>query len=92
MHLMRHFLGAYWDLNSETQAVERFSQISFTAISTATFFFAKATSIMMRTALTGVRQADSATAVLSARPRPGYKGDSHRVTRAQDDGQVALPT
>ena len=63
-----------------------------TAIGTATFFFAKATSIIMRTALTGVRRADRATAVLSTRPRPGYKGDSQRVTSAQGDEQVALPT
>jgi hypothetical protein len=63
-----------------------------TAISTTTFFFAKATIVMMRTALSGVRRADRATAVLSARPRPGYKGDSQRVTRAQGDEQVALPT
>jgi hypothetical protein len=61
-------------------------------ISTVTFFFAKATSIIMRTALTGVRRADRATAVLSARPLPGYKGDSQRVARAQGDEQVALQT
>ncbi len=92
MHLMRHFLDAYRDLKSETHTVERFSQMFLTAISTATFFFVKATSIMMRTALTGVRRADRATAVLSARSRPGYKGDSQRVARAQGDEEVALPT
>ncbi len=46
---------------------------------------------MMSTVLTGVRLADSAAAVLSARPRPGYKGDLQRVTRAQGNEQVALP-
>ncbi len=74
MHLMRHFLGTYWGFKSETHTVERVSQIVLTAIST---------SIIMRIVLTGVRRAESAKAVLSARPRPGYKGDSHRVTRAQ---------
>jgi hypothetical protein len=67
-----------------------------TAICTATFFFAKDTSIIMRIAITGVHLADRATgastAVLSALPRSGYKGDTHRVTRAQGDAQVALPT
>jgi hypothetical protein len=80
---MRHFLGAYWGLQSETHTVERFSQMFLNAISTATFFFAKATRIMMRTALTGVRRADLATAVLSTRQRPGYKGDSQRVRLAE---------
>ncbi len=96
MHLMYHFLGAYWDLKSETHTVERFSQMFLTAISTATFFFAKATSVMMRTALTEGRRADRATAVLSARPRPGYKGDSQSVTRmikslCQHDNQRYIP-
>jgi hypothetical protein len=89
---MRHFLGAFWGLKSETHTVERFSQMFLTVISTATFFFAKAPSIMMRITLTGVRRANRATAVLIARPWPGYKGDSQRVTRALGDEQVALPT
>ncbi len=72
MHSMRQFLGAFWGLESETHTVERISQIFLTAISTATFFFANATSIMMRTALTGVRRANRATAILSAQPRSGY--------------------
>ena len=70
MHLMRHFLGAYMGTKSET--VEILSQMFSTAMSTATFFFAKDTRIIMRVALTGVRWADRATAVLIARPRPGY--------------------
>ncbi len=37
-------------------------------------------SIMMREELTGIRRADRATAVLSARPHPG---EEHRVTRAK---------
>jgi hypothetical protein len=49
-------------------------------------------SIMMREELTGVRRADRSTAVLSARPRPGFDGDAHRAARAQGDEHVALPT
>ncbi len=81
----------HWGLKSKIHTVERFSQMFLTTTSTATYFFVKATSIMMRTVLTGVRRADSATAVLSARPLPGYKGDSQRVTRTGNE-QVALPT
>jgi hypothetical protein len=92
MHLMRHFFGAYWSHKPETHTVERFSQMFLTVISTATFSFAKATSIKMRASLTKVRLADRATAVSSARPREIYKGDSQRVTRAQGNEQVALPT
>ncbi len=62
MHSMRHFLGAYWSLKTETHTVGRFSQMFLTAISIAIFFFAKDASIIMRTAITGVRLADRATA------------------------------
>ncbi len=63
-----------------------------TTISTATFLFAKEASMMMRKELTGIRRADHPTAVLSARPRPGYEGDAQTATRAQSDEHVALPT
>jgi hypothetical protein len=66
MHLMRHFIGAYWGTKSETHSVERFSHMFLTAISTTTVLFAKDTSIKMRVALTEVRMVDRATAVLSA--------------------------
>ena len=46
----------------------------------------------VREELTGVRRADRSTAVLSARPRPGFDGDAHRAARAQGDEHVALPT
>ena len=37
-------------------------------------------SIMMREELTGVRRADRSTAVLSARPRPGFDGEQETRT------------
>jgi hypothetical protein len=92
MHLIRHFLGAYWGTKSETNTVKRFSQMFLTANSTTTFFFAKDASIIMRVAkdfsiimrvaLTGVLRADRARAVSSVRPRLGYErvsNSAHRV-------------
>jgi hypothetical protein len=50
IHLMRHFLSAYWGTKSETNNVEKvFTNDVFTMESTTTFLFANDTRIMMRT-------------------------------------------
>ena len=49
-------------------------------------------SIIMCKELTRVRRTDHSTDVVNARPRPGYEGGAHRVTCAQRDEHVALPT
>jgi hypothetical protein len=74
MHLSAIFSAHIGDLSQKPTLWKCFHNI-FLLQSAQQLFFAKATSITMRTALTGVRRADRATAVLSARPLPGYKGD-----------------